>query len=293
MPWSDHENSGPMEDLDRAARLVGRSGLSAQMVIGDSETMWVLIRNEEIQKLLDIKDYNMGMIEPEVRRNGLNPVGRLAKRGLELFSYDAEYVDTDNVNPDFRNVKPGDEGFVPKVYPMVPRGKVLVIPRANFPARMLYAVIYEESGSYARPRVPVTWSQVDPFAQFVKISSRPLPCPMNLVAWVRHTETCIKTLNKQKAEEAAFRSAVMLLFTQRAESGDLSSDVIASHASVLLPWAAEIFHQIIVMGCKNNLDAIPPQFYQHIHQIRYIFRTDAVFGFIPKKRHVLGYTLIH
>jgi len=56
---------------------------------------------------------------------------------------------------------------------------------------------------------------------------------------VRHTETCIKTLNAQKAEEAAFRNAVKLLFTQQAEAGVFSPEIISAHAAALIPWDAE------------------------------------------------------
>ncbi|MCL2704295.1 MAG: hypothetical protein FWE91_11935 [Defluviitaleaceae bacterium] len=53
---------------------------------------------------------------------------------------------------------------------------------------------------------------------------------------VRHTETCIKILNRQKSDEAAFRNAVKLLFTQQAEAGVFPADVIAAHSGVLIPW---------------------------------------------------------
>jgi hypothetical protein len=63
---------------------------------------------------------------------------------------------------------------------------------------------------------------------------------------VKHIETCIKKSNQKRTDEEAFRSAVRLLFTQSAENGEISNEVITSHASVLLPWAAEAVH---AKGC--------------------------------------------
>lgn len=53
---------------------------------------------------------------------------------------------------------------------------------------------------------------------------------------VRHTETCIKTENEMLAEELAFRSAFKLMFTQQAETGAFTDEVITTHAALLLPW---------------------------------------------------------
>ena len=63
---------------------------------------------------------------------------------------------------------------------------------------------------------------------------------------VRFTETCIETLNREKAEDSAFRAAVKLMFTQQAEAGTLSSEIVAAHSVALLPWAAEAVHEV---GC--------------------------------------------
>lgn len=184
VPWTDFENSKPMEDLQDAKKVVSRSGHTATIAIADEETMWDLMRNEEVQKFLDIKNYNLGIIEPEVLENGATYIGYLRKCGLRLYSYGGEFADNDNINPAYPDVKPEDKGFVPAVYPLVPKGKVLVAPARNFPAKMLYAVIKDlRIGNHMRPRVPKQWDQEEPSERYVKISSRPLPCPQNLDAY--------------------------------------------------------------------------------------------------------------
>jgi hypothetical protein len=184
IPWSDLVNSKPMKDLQKARKRVGRSGHSANIAIADSETMWDLVENESVKELLDIKNYTMGIIEPEVLENGTTYIGYLRKSGLHLYSYEGEYADNDNENPDYPGVKPSDKGFIPKVYPLVPKGKVFVGPARNFPSRMLYGVIKDlQIGSHMRTRVPKQWDQQEPSERYLKISSRALPCPQDADAW--------------------------------------------------------------------------------------------------------------
>ncbi|MDR1703598.1 MAG: major capsid protein [Clostridiales bacterium] len=181
--WSDYVNSRPLDDLNGAADRVARSGYSANIAIGDSASIRALVRNQEVQKLLDIKNYQMGLIEPKVLANGATYFGFLPECNLHIYAYSAFYADNDNENPDFPGVKPGDKGFVPKVYPLIPNGKVFVGP-TQLPAKMLYGVIKDiQIGSHMRARVPKQWDQQEPSERYLKISSRPLPCPMDLDAW--------------------------------------------------------------------------------------------------------------
>jgi len=181
--WDDHSTSRPMEDLNDAADLVGKSGYSANIAIGDPESIRNLVRNKEVKELLDIKNYSMGLIAPEVLENGATYYGFLPECNLHIYSYNAFFADNDNPNPDFPDVRPEDKGFVPKVYPMVPRGKVFVGP-TKLPAKMLYGVIKDlQIGSFMKSRVPKQWDQQEPSEKYVKVSSRPLPCPQDLDTW--------------------------------------------------------------------------------------------------------------
>ncbi|MCL2392616.1 MAG: major capsid protein [Oscillospiraceae bacterium] len=184
IPWSDYVNSQPIIDLKNARKLVGRSGFSAAVAVGDSDTMWNLTQNEKIQKLLDNTRYEMGIIAPKLLENGAMYIGFLRKANLHLYSYEGEFADNENENPEFPGIKPEDKGFVPAVYSLVPKGKVVVAPANNFPAKMLYAVIHDlQIGSFARKRVPKQWDQQEPSERYVKISSALLPCPQSLDAW--------------------------------------------------------------------------------------------------------------
>jgi len=184
IPWSDLVNSRPIIDLKNARDRAGRSGFTATMAIGDSETMWDLVNNTTVKELLDNTRFEMGIIKPELLQNGAMYWGFLRVANLHLYSYEGVYADNDNENPEFPGIRPEDKGFEPAVYPLVPKGKVVVAPAANFPGEMLYAVIHDlQIGSFARARVPKQWEQQEPSERYIKLSSSPLPCPKSLDAW--------------------------------------------------------------------------------------------------------------
>jgi hypothetical protein len=116
-------------------------------------------------------------------RNGVTYYGFLPECSLYLYGYNAWCADNDNENPDFPGVAPGHPNFKPKAYPLVPAGKVFVGP-SDLPAKMLYGVIKDlQIGCHMQPRVPKQWDLQEPSVRYVKISSRPLPCPMDLDTW--------------------------------------------------------------------------------------------------------------
>ena len=184
IPWADRVNAQPIIDFKKARDLVGQSGFTAGMAIADSETMWDLINNTNVKELLDNTRFEMGVIRPELLQNGAMYYGFLRVANLHLYSYESVYADNDNENPEFPGVQPEDKGFVPAIYPLVPKGKVVVAPATNFPGEMLYAVIHDlQIGSFARRRVPKQWEQQEPSERYIKLSSAPLPCPKSLDAW--------------------------------------------------------------------------------------------------------------
>ena len=184
IPWKDHVNATPIDDLFNAAAKATASGITADIAIGHRETIINFVRNKEVQRLLDNRRFEMGSIEPEVLKNGATYYGWLPESNLEIYSYNEEYVDTNNINPKHPNVRPGDEGFVPAKYPLVPKGKIFVGSK-GMPARMLYAVIGDAAKAVARPRVPISWMSPGVNRQrHTVLQSRPFPLPIDVDTWV-------------------------------------------------------------------------------------------------------------
>jgi len=184
VPWDDFVNSDPMQDLNMAIDKIAETGHSANIAIADNETMRIFIRNRKLKELLDIKNFSMGIIAPEIQRNGVTYYGFLPECGLYLYGYNGKYADNDNPNPDYPDVQPGDKGFVPKVHSLITKGRVIVAS-TSMPTAMLYGVIKDlQIGNFMRARVPKQWDQQEPSERYVKISSRPLPCPKDIDTWV-------------------------------------------------------------------------------------------------------------
>ncbi|MDR1914451.1 MAG: major capsid protein [Clostridiales bacterium] len=182
--WSDHANSKPIDDLYDAAEMVSETGYTADVAIADVSTIRHLIRNEEVKDMLDRKNYNVGVVEPRQLANGVIYFGFLAEPGVYLYGYNDKYADNDNPNPDYPNVKPGDKGFKPAVYPLIPAGKVFV-GSTRMGGEMLYGAINDlKIGNFMLPRVPKMWDNQEPSEKYIKISSRPLPCPHDTASWV-------------------------------------------------------------------------------------------------------------
>lgn len=184
IPWSDHVNSTPIDDLFKAASKATESGITANIAIGHRETIINFVRNKEVQRLLDNRRFEMGSIDPEVLKNGVTYYGWLPECNLELYSYNEEYKDNDNINPKYPTIMPSDAGFIPAKYPLIPKGKIFV-GSTNMPAMMAYAVIGDAATATSRPRVPVSWLSPGINKQrYTVIQSRPLPCPIDIDTWV-------------------------------------------------------------------------------------------------------------
>ena len=182
-PWSDHENSDPIRDLMAARKLISRSGYSPNIMICDSDTLQHLMDNKRLQRFLDNSGFRVGIIEPRILANGGSYQGFLRQVGLDMYTYDGEYADNFNENPDHPGVGPADAGFVPKVYDLVPRGKVF-IGSTNMPTAMLYGIVKNlKAGHSVGSRVPHSWYNDKGTIRYLELASRPLPCPLNISSW--------------------------------------------------------------------------------------------------------------
>lgn len=181
--WSDYAKADPLREIRAARKMAASSGYSPNILIADSDTIDHLIDNERLQKVFDNSGFRMGIIEPEVLENGATYYGFLRQAGLHVYSYDGEFADNDNENPDHPGVKLGADGFVPKVYNLIPTGKVFV-GSTGMPTKMLYGAVKNlKHGHSMASRVPNSWFNEEGTLQFGKVSSRPLPCPLNISSW--------------------------------------------------------------------------------------------------------------
>jgi hypothetical protein len=161
-------NAKILKDVGAMTRLLIKKGLRAAELLCAPDVTDTVINDPEIQKLLDIKNYNLGMVEPEELPNGAAVVARLNVNGriISIISYDETYTDDD-----------GND----KLY--IPSGKcILTAPGAG---RTLYGAVTQveqsdgEFHTHTGRRVPKYVSSAEGNTRSLTISSRPLLIPNN------------------------------------------------------------------------------------------------------------------
>lgn len=165
--WSD-PTAHIMDDLKVMIRMLTSKGLRASELVCSPDVADAIIKNEEIQKFLDNRRYELGSVEPETLAPGAAIVAKLNVGGrvISIISYDETYTD-DN----------GDD----KQY--IPSGKcILTAPACG---RTLYGAVTQveqadgEFHTYAGKRVPKYLSNAEGNTRSLTISSRPLLIPNN------------------------------------------------------------------------------------------------------------------
>lgn len=157
--WNE-STSDPLADFRTGRRtVIQSSGVNPVDAILGTDAIEALLANEAFSKRLDNRRIDMGMIDPSNLPNGVTYWGYLKDSGLDLWSYDEWYIDDNGVEQ-----------------PMVP-GKLVLLGSPNVRTTMAYGCVVDpEKGSFAAPRVPVSWVQrKNPAGRIVQIKSKPLP----------------------------------------------------------------------------------------------------------------------
>ena len=153
-------------DLDQMIQMLVRKGLRASELVCSPDVADTIIGNAKIKELLDIKNYNVGEVNPVEMPAGAAIVAKLNVRGriISIISYDETYTDDAGADHLF-----------------IPSGKcVMTAPAAG---RTLYGAVSQvEQGdgafhTYTGKRVPKYISNAEGNTRSLTISSRPLPMP--------------------------------------------------------------------------------------------------------------------
>ncbi len=156
--WSDSA-SNPLKNIADWARLIRKdSGVNPNVAIMGSDVADALIANTSVQKLLDLRRIDLGLIDPTALPNGVTYYGSLKAYGtvVDLYSYDEWYVNDSGTE----TAMIGADKFI------------LTSTNADF--RRNYGAIEDLGALAALPRFPKTWEQDDPSARFVMVQSAPL-----------------------------------------------------------------------------------------------------------------------
>ncbi|MDP5277149.1 major capsid protein [Chengkuizengella axinellae] len=174
--WDD-PNSDPYADLKNwRLSIIQKSGITPDRVIMASDVVDVFIKHPKMKEMLDNRRIILGQINPQALPNGVTYIGSISALGLDIYSYDEWYLDTET-DPKNHTEKP-----------MVPEG-TLLIGSTRARSSMLYGavtIIKDDSNNfvtYEGTRIPDSWVQKRPSARFLQINSRPLPVPHEVDSW--------------------------------------------------------------------------------------------------------------
>ena len=171
--WTD-TGINPLTDIATWKTLIAKdSFLSADIVIMGAGAAKAFINNAEVQKNLDIRNIDLGVIRPQELPSGAKYIGSDRLNGVDYYTYEGYYVDpTTGVQT-----------------PFVPNGAVLLASKSARTSMMYGAVTIADENTkalltYAMARVPDSWVSKKPAARFIQLNSRPLPVPHDIDGFV-------------------------------------------------------------------------------------------------------------
>ena len=157
-----NESGGDIQGNLRTWRrgVVQKSGVAPTQAILGSAAADTLFKNELLLKQLDNRRIDSGEISPEFLPDGVIYHGFLRGANIDLWSYDEWYIDeADGLEK-----------------PMVPEKHVLLGSQRARTSMLYGCVVDPVEGSFALPRVPVSWVQRKPVSgRVLAVKSRPLP----------------------------------------------------------------------------------------------------------------------
>ena len=171
--WTD-TGINPLTDIATWKTLIAKdSFLSADIVIMGAGAAKAFINNAEVEKKLDIRNIDLGVIRPQELPSGAKYIGSDRLNGVDYYTYEGYYVDpTTGVQS-----------------PFVPNGAVLLASKSARTSMMYGAVTIADENTkalltYAMARVPDSWVSKKPAARFIQLNSRPLPVPHDIDGFV-------------------------------------------------------------------------------------------------------------
>ena len=162
---SDYE--GILADMAAMASMLTKRGLAATELIVGADAADAILGNAAIQKLLDIRNYDVGRVDPATLPNGASHIATLNAKGrlIDVICYDEEYTD----------------GSTNKPY-IGAKNVVMTAPAAG---RTLYGAVSQveqsdgEVHTYTGRRVPKYLSNAEGNTRTLTMTACPLLIPNN------------------------------------------------------------------------------------------------------------------
>ena len=173
----DKDTSDPIGDLKRWHKAVQKTGYTnCNICVMADDVATLFVNHAGVQKLLDVRNYDLAVIQPRMLPDGVTYVGTIHEIGLDIYTYNEWYLDdwTDAASPTEK--------------PLVPDGTLAMLS-TNADYSMYYGAItmidevsknfYTVEGQY----VPDVTVKKKPPRRFLSLNSAPLPVPHQVDSW--------------------------------------------------------------------------------------------------------------
>lgn len=161
--------TGILKDLAAMASMLTVNGLQASELVVGADAADAILNNAEIQKLLDIRNYNAGRIDPSTLPNGVAHIATLNVKGrlIDVLCYEEQYTDyADGETKSYID----------------PKNVILTAPGAGRTAYGAVSQVEQSDGqfhTYAARRVPKYLSNAEGNTRSLTLTSCPLLMPKN------------------------------------------------------------------------------------------------------------------
>ena len=176
--WKGGTVQNKYADLKAWHEKVQKEGFTnCNVCIMASDVVTEFLMDEQIRKLLDVKNYALAVIRPTQKENNVTYIGTIHELGLDLYQYNEWYVD-DWTDP-----------ATPVELPMVPAG-TLMMASTHAKYSMYYGAISilnqktEKWETVAGKYVPDTFIKKRPDRRFLSLQSAPVPVPHEVDSWL-------------------------------------------------------------------------------------------------------------
>ena len=159
--WSDQVLTNGFANVDMA--IMGKDALKE------------FLKDENVQKMLDNRRVEMGLIHPQDLPNGVRYIGHLNKPNIDIYEYAEVYYDdwTDPENP--------------ATLPLIPSNKVVLIPsNPNFMMAYGLCTYLDDNGQWVTAqasRVLRSYIEHHPDRRMLELQTHPLPIPDKVDSW--------------------------------------------------------------------------------------------------------------
>lgn len=162
------KKGGKIAQLKKWRKQVQKTGfVNCNICLMGDEALEVFLQDEEVQKMLDVRRYEIAVIAPRELPNGATYIGTIHEIAMDIYSYNEPYLDNWT-----NKEKPEDK-------PLLPDNIVaLLSTEANYSMYYGAVGIADETGKTIAvvegSRIPEQWVERRPARRFLQLNSAPL-----------------------------------------------------------------------------------------------------------------------